>query len=243
MGGFTLYPAIDIRDGRCVRLVQGDYDRETIYGDPAGMAERWRSEGATWLHVVDLDGAREGRPVNLPVVKKIIAAVDIPIQLGGGLRRREDLETVLEMGVARAIVGTVAAEDPEALRRLVEGLRERIAVGVDLRAGVPQVRGWKAEGKLKLTDLLAALEAAGILRVIHTEIERDGMLGGYDVDALRAVASATRMAVIASGGVSAVSDILAIKKLMRLGVEGAILGKALYAGDLELAEALALQEE
>ncbi len=242
VGEFVLYPAIDIRNGRCVRLIQGDYDRETVYGDPAEMAKRWQAEGAAWLHVVDLDGAREGRPVNLAAVGEILAAVDIPIQLGGGLRRREDLETVMELGVTRAILGTVAAEDPAALGRLVEGVRERVAVGVDLRGGVPQVRGWKAEGKLTAADLLTELESAGIQRIIHTEIERDGMLGGYDLEALREVASATSMAIIASGGVSGIGDIVAIKRLMPLGVDGAILGKALYTGDLELAEALSLQE-
>lgn len=242
MSTFMLYPAIDIRNGRCVRLVQGDYDRETVYGDPASMAARWQEAGAQWLHVVDLDGAREGRTVNLPAIREILAAVRIPIQVGGGVRLREDLEALLGLGVKRVILGTVAADDPGALAKLVEGWWKRIAVGVDLRGGVPQVRGWKKPGKLTLEDLLAAIEDAGIERIIHTEISRDGMLAGYDTEALRRVAASTRMTVIASGGVSSTEDIAAIKELMPLGVDGAILGKALYTGDLELREALKLQE-
>ncbi len=242
MSTFTLYPAIDIRGGRCVRLVQGDYDRETVYGDPAAMAVRWQDAGAMWLHVVDLDGARDGRPVNLPAIKDILAAVMIPIQVGGGLRRRDDLEALLGLGVKRVILGTVAVEDLGALGQLVEGWWKHVAVGVDLRGGVPQVRGWKEPGRLTLESLLAGIENAGIERIIHTEIERDGMLAGYDIEALRLVASSTRMTVIASGGVSSTEDIAAIKELMPLGVEGAILGKALYTGDLELHEALELQE-
>ncbi len=242
MGAFTLYPAIDIRGGRCVRLVQGDYDRETVYGEPAAMAARWEEEGASFLHVVDLDGARKGEPVNLDVIRKILAAVSIPIQMGGGLRRREDLERILSMGVTRAILGTVAVEDPRQLRLLVSGLEERIAVSVDLRNGIPQVRGWRHSGSLTLPRLLSGLERVGIRRIIHTEIARDGALSGYDLNALRELASTTRMLVIASGGVSSLADIKAIKGLMPLGVEGAILGKALYSGDLDLRAALALQE-
>ncbi len=242
MSAFTLYPAIDIRDGRCVRLVQGDYERETVYGDPADMAARWQEAGAAWLHVVDLDGAREGKPVNLSSIEAIVRRVNIPIQLGGGVRKRVDLEKLLGLGVKRIILGTVAAEDPEALRGLVEGWWDRVAIGVDLRNGVPQVRGWEQPGKLTLENLLGALERAGIQRIIHTEIARDGMLAGYDIEALRRVAAATRMFVIASGGVSNLQDIAEIKKLMPLGVEGAILGKALYTGDLELRAALELQE-
>ncbi len=243
MAPFTLYPAIDVRAGRCVRLVQGDYDRETVYGEPGAMASRWEEEGASWLHVVDLDGARAGEPANLQAVREILSAVAIPIQLGGGLRRREDIEKILDMGVRRVILGTVPAEDPGGLRKLVQGLEEQVAVGVDLRNGVPQVRGWEKPGSLTLDRLLEELEHSGIRRIIHTEIERDGTLSGYDVEALRRVASATGMSVIASGGVSSIADIDAIKRLTELGVEGVVLGKALYSGGLDLREALALQEE
>ena len=242
VGTFTLYPAIDIRGGRCVRLVQGDYDRETVYGEPAAMASRWEEEGASFLHVVDLDGARAGEPVNLKAVAEILEAVSIPIQLGGGLRRREDLERVLDLGVTRAILGTVAAENPGELRNIVSGMEESVAIGVDLRNGEPQVRGWERPGSFTLASLLVELENIGLGRIIHTEIARDGMLSGYDIDALRNVATSTTMKVIASGGVSSLADILAIKEMMPLGVDGAILGKALYSGDMVLREALILQE-
>jgi len=242
VGAFTLYPAIDIRGGLCVRLVQGDYARETVYGEPAAMAFRWEEEGASWLHVVDLDGARAGEPVNLKAVGDILAAVSIPVQMGGGLRSRENLEQVLGLGVARAILGTVAVENPGELRSMVTGIEERVAIGVDLRNGEPRVRGWEKPGGLTLRQLLPELEDSGIPRIIHTEIARDGMLRGYNVDALRRVAGATSMKVIAAGGVSSLADILAIKELIPLGVEGVILGKALYSEVLDLREALALQE-
>ncbi len=242
MPGFTLYPAIDIRGGRCVRLVQGDYARETDYGDPAEMAVRWSEAGAAWLHVVDLDGARDGRPANLPAIEAILAEVSIPVQVGGGLRRREDVEALLERGATRVVLGTAAVEEPRVLAQLVRGIGERVTVGVDLREGRPQVRGWREAGTLTLEQLLRALEEVGIRRIIHTEISRDGMLAGFDVAALRRVLELTDMSVIASGGVSSLEDVRAIKKLMPLGVEGAILGKALYTGALELGKALALQE-
>ncbi|MHB8781360.1 MAG: 1-(5-phosphoribosyl)-5-[(5-phosphoribosylamino)methylideneamino]imidazole-4-carboxamide isomerase [Candidatus Geothermincolia bacterium] len=243
MEGFDLYPAVDIRGGRCVRLMQGDYARETDYGDPVEMALHWRSQGAGWLHLVDLDGAREGTPVNVKTLSAIIEAVDIPVQIGGGLRTRRDLEMLLALGADRLIIGTVAVEDLAALRDLVRGFEARVAVGLDARDGLLRSRGWRETAPLELGQVLPALEETGISHIIHTDIGRDGTLDGYNVQGLRALAGMTNIPVIASGGVASLADIAGVMQLAQAGVDGAIIGRALYTGGIDLGEALRLVRE
>lgn len=235
---FLVIPAIDLRGGRCVRLFQGDYDRETVYGDdPVAMARRWEAEGARRLHVVDLDGAREGRPAQLEVVRRIVEALEIPVQLGGGLRDAAAVRAALDAGVERAIIGT-AAVDTEIARPLFEEFRERLAVGLDARAGRVAVRGWREDSGRDAIELARELAALGARRFIFTDIATDGTLAGPAVDATRALAQAVDVPVIASGGVGSIDDLRALAALAECGVEGVIVGKALYVGSVHLREAV-----
>lgn len=236
---FTLYPAIDIRGGRCVRLVQGDYGRETVYGDPVAMAKRWVAEGATWLHIVDLDGAREGRPVNADVVTAIVRAVDVPVQVGGGIRTAEAARAYWDRGVRRVILGTAALEDRELVMRLLSERADGVAVGLDARDGIVAVRGWQEASGVRALDLGRQLAALGAQTLIFTDIARDGTLAGPNVSACVELARATGCAVIASGGVRHASDLEALAARAEDGVRGAIVGKALYTGALDLRAALA----
>jgi len=232
-------PAIDLRDGRCVRLLQGRPDRETVYGnDPAEMARRWEAQGAPWLHVVDLDGAFAGLPRNEAAIRAILQAVKIPVQVGGGLRTMASIKRYLEMGVSRGILGTAAVADPAFLREVLSASGERVAVGIDCRDGRVCIEGWGRTSDLGLMEFLDALAEAGVRRVIYTDIRRDGMLQGVDTAAVARVAARTPMRVIASGGVSSLDDIRALAALDRPGVEGVIVGKALYTGVLDLRAAL-----
>jgi phosphoribosylformimino-5-aminoimidazole carboxamide ribotide isomerase len=237
-----LYPAIDLREGRCVRLVQGDYARETVYrGDPVAVAEEFATAGAPWLHVVDLDAARTGRPANRDVVAAIVDAVRVPVQHGGGVRDDFSAEALLELGVARVVVGTAALEDPALVRRLARRHPGRIAVGLDARHGELAVRGWTEQSGTTVADALAAFEDEGVAAVVVTEIGRDGTLAGPDLAGLARVLAATDLAVIASGGVSSVGDLHALCSLERDGrrLAGVIVGKALYEGRLSVEEAVA----
>ncbi|MBI3910369.1 MAG: 1-(5-phosphoribosyl)-5-[(5-phosphoribosylamino)methylideneamino]imidazole-4-carboxamide isomerase [Armatimonadetes bacterium] len=236
---FEVIPAIDLRGGRCVRLRQGDYARETVYGDdPVAMARRWEAEGARWLHLVDLDGARAGQPAQLETVRRVAAAVRIPIQLGGGLRDTDAVRAALDAGAERAIVGTTAAEDPERAGRLFQEFGDRLILGLDAREGRVAVRGWEAASDWDAVILAQAMTAAGARRIIYTDICRDGMLVGPAVESTRRLAEAVPVPVIASGGVSALEDIRRLAELAPLGVEGVIVGRALYTGQVHLAEAL-----
>ncbi len=237
-----IIPAIDIRGGRCVRLVQGDYDRETVFADdPAAAAWRWRDAGAKRLHVVDLDGAREGRAVNADSVWRILAAVDVPVQLGGGLR---DLETVggyLEAGVERVVLGTAAVKDQALLASALARFPGRIVVGVDARDGIVVTEGWRDASGITASDLVQQLTGMGVPRVIYTDTLRDGTLTEPNLAALEALLSdpeirAAGLQIIYSGGVSTIDH---LRRLAETGVEGAIVGRALYTGDIDLAEALA----
>ena len=227
-------------DGKCVRLLQGRFDRVTVFSDdPVEMARRWADEGARRLHLVDLKGSKLGAPQEMESVRRIVAAVDIPVQLGGGIRTVETARAVLDIGVGRVIIGTSAALDPNAAETIFQGLGERVVLGVDAREGRVAVKGWEETTSEDAVQFARRMQELGARRIIYTDISRDGMLQGANVTAVRRMAEAVAIPVIASGGLSSVDDIRALKELEPVGVEGAILGKALYTGALTLAEALA----
>ncbi|CAN5589629.1 1-(5-phosphoribosyl)-5-[(5-phosphoribosylamino)methylideneamino]imidazole-4-carboxamide isomerase [soil metagenome] len=236
-----LYPAIDLRDGRCVRLHQGDYGRETVYGDdPVAQAEAFAAAGAPWIHVVDLDAARTGEPVNRPAIAAIAAAVDVPVQTGGGVRGEDAAEALLAAGVARVVVGSAAVEDPRLVSRLGERHPGQVAVGLDHRGGEVRTRGWERASGRDLFDLVAELAVPGVAAFIVTDIARDATLAGADLDGLARVLAVTEVPVIASGGVGALDDLRALASLAVDGrrLAGAIVGKALYEGAFTVEEAL-----
>ncbi|MEL7459966.1 MAG: 1-(5-phosphoribosyl)-5-[(5-phosphoribosylamino)methylideneamino]imidazole-4-carboxamide isomerase [Pseudomonadota bacterium] len=232
-----LYPAIDLKDGQCVRLLKGDMEAATVFGDdPAAQARVFARAGAQWLHLVDLNGAFAGQPVNGDAVNGILAAVDIPVQLGGGIRDMATIDRWLDAGVARVILGTVAVEDPDLVRAAAKAHPGKVAVGIDARAGKVATRGWAEETEVLVTDLARQFEDAGVAAIIYTDIDRDGAMGGPNVAATEALAQAVSIPVIASGGVSRMADLTA---LQATGViAGAISGRALYDGAIDLAEAL-----
>jgi len=236
-----LYPAIDLRDGKCVRLVQGDYTRERVYGgDPIAVAKEFEAEGASWIHVVDLDAARTGRPENRAVVAAIAGAVAIPVQAGGGIRDEFSAEAMLGAGVTRIVLGTAALEDQGLLRRVAHRHPGRVAVGLDARHGEVAVRGWTEGSGRTLAEVLAEVEDAPLGAVVVTDISRDGMLGGPDLDGLEAVLAATRHPVVASGGVGTLDDLraLALVRADGRGLAGAIVGTAIHEGVFSVREAV-----
>jgi len=230
-------PAIDLKGGRCVRLLQGRADQSTVYSDdPVSMARRWVDEGASYLHVVDLDGAFEGRPVHTDVIRRITAAVDVPVQVGGGLREDGHVRSLLAAGVDRAIIGTRAFSDPEAVRLLAAEFGEHLAVGIDARNGRVQVRGWVETTDVQAVDLAGRVDAMGVGTIIYTDTATDGMLVGTNVAAMDAMCAAVKCNVIASGGVSTVADVTSLRALERPNLAGVIVGKALYEGAVSLPE-------
>jgi phosphoribosylformimino-5-aminoimidazole carboxamide ribotide isomerase len=234
-----LYPAIDLLGGRCVRLYQGDYDRETVYGDdPVAQARSFEAAGAQWIHVVDLDAARTGQPVNREVVAAIAAGVGVPVQAGGGVRDEATAEALFDAGVARVVVGTAALEDPEFVRRLAE--RHPVAVGLDARGRELAVRGWVQGSGADLLELAAQFEDAGVAALVVTEIARDGTLEGPDLTGLAEVLAVTRVPVIASGGVGTLDDLRALGDLESGGrcVSGVIAGRAIYEGRFSVTDAV-----
>ncbi|RJL18672.1 1-(5-phosphoribosyl)-5-[(5-phosphoribosylamino)methylideneamino]imidazole-4-carboxamide isomerase [Paracoccus siganidrum] len=233
-----LYPAIDLKDGNCVRLLRGEMEAATVFGtDPAAQARAFQDAGAEWLHLVDLNGAFAGRPVNAQAVEAILAAIRIPAQLGGGIRDMATIESWLERGLARVILGTVAVEDPDLVHQAALAFPGKVAVGIDARKGRVATRGWATETDLEATDLARRFEDAGVAAIIYTDIDRDGAMAGPNVAATESLARAVSIPVIASGGVSSMADLTA---LAATGViAGAISGRALYDGALDLAEALA----
>ncbi|MEN6411675.1 MAG: 1-(5-phosphoribosyl)-5-[(5-phosphoribosylamino)methylideneamino]imidazole-4-carboxamide isomerase [Veillonellales bacterium] len=234
-----IFPAIDIRGGKCVRLTEGRFDQETVFADnPVEMALRWALEGAEFLHVVDLDGALAGKSMNLTVVSEIAKAVTIPVQLGGGIRTLENVAAILEAGISRVILGSVAVRQPELVKAACKKYGERIVVGIDARDGQVAVEGWGVSGGIGAEQLAKRMAAAGVARIIYTDISRDGTLSGVNVPATRSLARAAGIPVIASGGVSGLEDILAVKQAANDGVEGVIVGKAIYTGSLLLPEAI-----
>ncbi len=235
-----IIPAIDLRGGRVVRLIQGDPSRETRYAEePAAVAEEWERRGAQRLHLVDLDGALEGTPANRQALRDIFRVVKIPAQVGGGLRSLEALGAALDLGAAVAIVGTAAIRDPDFLKAACGAFPKRVALGLDARAGRLAASGWAEATTVRATDLTRQVSDLPLAAIIYTDIQRDGMLAGPDLEGLSAVAGSTRIPVIASGGISSERDIHALKALAPRGVAGAIIGKALYDGRLTLEAALA----
>jgi len=236
-----LFPAIDIRGGKCVRLLKGDFDQETVFSDsPADMAAQWESQGAEFLHLVDLDGARAGKPQNLETVKAILAKVKIPVELGGGIRTLEDIKEVLGLGVRRVILGSVAVHDPALVKAACEQYGDRVVVGIDAKEGLVAVEGWGQTSNLKAPVLGKMMAEAGVKTIIYTDISRDGTLGGVNVAATVEMAEKSGLEVVASGGIKDLEDIKALKEHEKSGVAGAILGKSLYMHTLDLKEALAV---
>ncbi|HHX88762.1 MAG TPA: 1-(5-phosphoribosyl)-5-[(5-phosphoribosylamino)methylideneamino]imidazole-4-carboxamide isomerase [Paracoccus sp.] len=234
-----LYPAIDLKDGQCVRLYKGAMERATVFNDnPAAQARTFVDQGAEWLHLVDLNGAFAGVPVNAGAVEAILAAVTVPCQLGGGIRDMATIEAWLEKGLARVILGTVAIENPDLVREAARAFPGKVAVGIDARAGRVATRGWATETEIEVTDLARAFEDAGVAAIIYTDINRDGAMQGPNVAATAALARAVSIPVIASGGVSSLADLIALRDC-GAALEGAISGRALYDGKLDLAEAMA----
>lgn len=233
-----LYPAIDLKDGQAVRLLRGEMDQATVFSDsPADQARAFQDAGAEWLHLVDLNGAFAGRPVNGNAVDAILAATSIPAQLGGGIRDRATIESWLEKGLARVILGTVAVENPALVREAARAYPGQVAVGLDARNGRVATRGWAEETNVLVTDLAKSFEDAGVAAIIYTDIDRDGAMGGPNVGATEALARAVSIPVIASGGVASLGD---LTRLRETGViSGAISGRALYDGAIDLEQALA----
>jgi phosphoribosylformimino-5-aminoimidazole carboxamide ribotide isomerase len=234
-----LYPAIDLKDGRCVRLLRGDMSQATVFGDdPSAQARSFEAAGCRWLHLVDLNGAVEGRPVNGAAVEAILAAVSVPVQLGGGIRDRETIEDWLGRGVARVILGTAAVRKPELVREAARAHPGRVAVGIDARAGHVAVEGWALTTDVTATELAAMFEDAGVAAIVYTDIDRDGAMQGPNVEATAELARTTRVPVIASGGVASMADLRRLKE-SGAPLDGVISGRALYEGRLDPAEAAA----
>ena len=233
-----LYPAIDLKDGQAVRLLRGEMEKATVFNtDPAAQARAFQDAGCRWLHLVDLNGAFAGQPVNGAAVEAILAATDVPAQLGGGIRDMATIEMWLDKGIARVILGTVAVENPDLVRQAAAAFPGKVAVGIDARKGRVATKGWAEETDVMVTDLARAFEDAGVAAIIYTDIDRDGAMGGPNVAATADLARATSIPVIASGGVSSLADLVALRDTGV--IAGAISGRALYDGALDLGEALA----
>lgn len=232
----NLYPAIDLLDGHCVRLRQGDYDRRTDYDDdPVGRARQFAADGAPWIHVVDLDAARSGEPVNREVIGRIVAAVDVPVQVGGGVRTRDDAEALWAAGVTRVVMGTAALENPDLVAELVPD--GAVAVGLDARGRALAAHGWEADAGLDLLEAATRFGEMGVAALVVTEIGRDGMLEGPDLEGLAAVLAVTTVPVVASGGVGSLAD---VEALTALDLDGVIVGRAIYDERLTVADAVAV---
>lgn len=232
-----IFPAIDLKDGKCVRLKQGLADESTVYSEnPAEMAKRWQDVGGEFLHVVDLDGAFSGKRKHTDIVRAIVDAVDVPVELGGGIRTDDDIRATLDCGVERVIIGTRAINDIDALHRLVEEFGEQIVVGIDARDGFVQVNGWVETSSVKALELADIVADAGVSTIIYTDTATDGMLKGHNVAATDEMCRRVKCNVVASGGVSSVSDVKALVELGHNNLQGAIVGKALYDGMVTLEE-------
>ncbi len=231
-----LIPAVDLRQGKCVRLYQGDYDKETVFSlDPAAMALKWQEQGAKRLHVVDLDGAAEGKLSNEPAIKEILRAVQLQVQIGGGIRQIETIYKLLSLGASRVILGTVAIEEPELVTEACHRFGEGIIISIDAKDGYVKTRGWRQDSALPATELVQKMADLGSRRFIYTDISRDGTLTGPNFQATAELVRQTDLPVIAAGGISTLAH---LERLSQLGVEGAIIGRALYTGDIDLKVAL-----
>ena len=239
-----IYPAIDIRGGRCVRLTEGRFDAETVFADdPAEMALKWAGLGAEFLHLVDLDGALAGEGKNVPVIERILQSVNIPVQLGGGIRNLETIEKLLSLGVTRLILGSAAVKNPQLVEEACKKYPGHIAVGIDAKNGDVAIEGWGQGSGVAATELAKKMAAYGVETIIYTDISRDGMLSGVNVEATAALARACGVPIIASGGVASLEDIRRVKAVESDGVQGCIIGKAIYTGAVDLKAALALAKE
>ena len=239
-----IYPAIDIRGGRCVRLTEGRFDAETVFADdPAEMALKWAGLGAEFLHLVDLDGALAGEGKNVPVIERILQSVSIPVQLGGGIRNLETIEKLLSLGVTRLILGSAAVKNPHLVEEACKKYPGHIAVGIDAKNGDVAIEGWGKGSGVAATELAKKMAAYGVVTIIYTDISRDGMLSGVNVEATAALARSCGVPIIASGGVASLEDIRRVKAVESEGVQGCIIGKAIYTGAVDLKAALALAKE
>ncbi|WP_405378243.1 1-(5-phosphoribosyl)-5-[(5-phosphoribosylamino)methylideneamino]imidazole-4-carboxamide isomerase [Phascolarctobacterium sp.] len=239
-----IYPAIDIRGGRCVRLTEGRFDAETVFADdPAEMALKWAGMGAEWLHLVDLDGALAGEGKNLPVIKRILECVKIPVQLGGGIRNMAAIDKLLELGVTRVILGSAAVKNPALVEEACKKYPGHIAVGIDAKNGDVAIEGWGQGSGVAAVELAKKMAVYGVDKIIFTDISRDGMLSGVNAEATAALAKACGVPVIASGGVASLDDIRNLQKVAEDGIAGCIIGKAIYTGAVDLQDALALAKE
>jgi phosphoribosylformimino-5-aminoimidazole carboxamide ribotide isomerase len=231
-----IYPAIDVKDGKCVRLAQGKFNDVTVYSDdPVDMALKWEKLGAEYLHIIDLDGARTGKPGNIATISEMAVKLAIPVQVGGGIRSIETIEIVLCKGIQRVILGTSAVNDPELVKRALKTFGENVVIGIDARNGKVAIEGWEKTSDLTAVDFAKRMEDLGAKTIIYTDIARDGMLSGPNLKAMEEMVKAVGVNVIASGGVSKLED---IKNLKEIGMPGVIVGKALYTGDVDLKEAL-----
>jgi len=234
-----LYPAIDLKNGQCVRVIRGDLDQATVFNsDPAAQARAWAAAGFHWIHVVDLNGAVEGKAANVPAVEAILSATSTPVQLGGGIRSLADIERWVEAGVSRVILGTVAVREPQVVREAARLWPEQIAVSVDVRAGKVAVQGWTEDSDLDAITVSKRFEDVGVGALIITDIDRDGTTMGFNVDAFGAIADVVAIPVIAAGGLASVQDIINLKARKGTPIAGAVLGRALYNGEIVPAEAL-----
>ena len=235
-----IFPAIDLCDGKCVRLLRGDFAQETVYSDrPEETALRWEREGAEFLHVVDLDGALAGKPRNTDVIKKILSAVQIPIEVGGGIRTLETIENTLELGVRRVILGSAAVQNRSLVKEACRRYGDRIVVGMDAKDGIVAIDGWGVSGGISAIELAQELSSFGLKIIIYTDIARDGTLSGVNIEATSKLATESGVDIIASGGVRSLEDIHALKKRESEGIIGVIAGKSIYEGTLSLSEAIA----
>lgn len=235
-----IFPAIDLRDGKCVRLLRGDFAKETVYSsNPEDVALRWVREGAEYLHVVDLDGALAGKPQNTEVIKKILSSVQIPIEVGGGIRTLETIKNTLELGVKRVILGSVAVQNRSLVKEACQRYRDRIVVGIDAKDGITVIDGWGVSGGIPAVELAKELASFGLKTIIYTDISRDGTLSGVNIEATSKLAIESGVDIIASGGVKSLEDIHALKKREVDGIVGVIAGKSIYEGTLSLSEAIA----
>ncbi|MBR4694978.1 MAG: 1-(5-phosphoribosyl)-5-[Selenomonadaceae bacterium] len=235
-----IFPAIDIRGGKCVRLFKGDFKQETVFSDhPEDMARKWQSQGAEFLHLVDLDGALAGKSGNLPAVRDILSAIDIPAELGGGIRTMENIEDVLSMGICRVILGSVAVRNPALVKEAcAEFGGDRVVVGIDAKDGIVAVDGWGVSGDMRAEELAKRMAEVGVATIIYTDISRDGTLSGVNVEATAELARGSGVKVIASGGVKSLEDIRRLKPYEKDGIEGVIVGKSIYTGSLDLEKAI-----
>jgi phosphoribosylformimino-5-aminoimidazole carboxamide ribotide isomerase len=239
-----IIPAVDIKKGRCVRLFQGRMDSETVFSDdPAAMAKRWEEEGAELIHVVDLDGAVGKRPQNTDSIRKILEAVNVPVQVGGGIRNEETIKMYLDFGMGRVIVGTEAIQNPQLVKDACRAFPDQIVVGIDARKGMVAIEGWTKTTEIQAVDLAKQFEDCGVAAIIFTDIHRDGMQTGPNINETRRLAENISIPVIASGGVSTIEDIINLFPLKEVGVTGVITGRAIYNGTLNLKEAIQISKQ